>query len=143
VGCGPLFINDEILTRAKFMRSFSNNLKNKPSGFTLIEMVTVIIILGILAAVMTPNFQGSIEEAHRAKQQAALGMLKSAWSTAYAVAKVAPTCAQVVAQVVDPVCSGTNPITCAGVFKTDGSTPATFSCTCTTSPACLAIQSGS
>ena len=87
------------------------------------------IIIGILAAVAIPNITGTATEARLAKQQATLGMLKSAWGSAYAIAKVAPTCAQVVAQAQsDPICSGTTAITCAGVTKADGTGSASFAC---------------
>lgn len=33
-------------------------VRNKDRGFTLIEMITVIIIVGVIAAIATPNFLG-------------------------------------------------------------------------------------
>jgi general secretion pathway protein G len=42
--------------------------KNKESGFTLIELMVVIFILGLLAAVAVPRFMG---ESDKAKQQTA------------------------------------------------------------------------
>lgn len=50
----------------------------KQQGFTLIELVMVIVILGILAAVALPKFADLGGDAKRAKLQGALGSVKSA-----------------------------------------------------------------
>lgn len=53
----------------------------KPSnakGFTLIELVVVIVILAILAATVLPRFTELSEEAHRASVQGTAGALASA-----------------------------------------------------------------
>lgn len=50
----------------------------KQSGFTLIELVVVMVILGILAAVALPKFVDMGSQARIAKMQGALGAVKSA-----------------------------------------------------------------
>ncbi|MFZ5979765.1 MAG: prepilin-type N-terminal cleavage/methylation domain-containing protein [Candidatus Zixiibacteriota bacterium] len=53
-------------------------------GFTLIELVIIIVILGILAAVAIPKYQDISGEAREASCRAALGGLRSAITIFYA-----------------------------------------------------------
>lgn len=57
-------------------------------GFTLVEIVIIIVVLGILAAVAIPKYQDITGEAKEASCRAALGSLRSAITIFYANAAV-------------------------------------------------------
>jgi type IV pilus assembly protein PilA len=59
--------------QAKFIQHL-NNRKNSEKGFTLVELLVVIIIIGILAAIALPNFMNQTAKAKQseAKQNVAL-----------------------------------------------------------------------
>lgn len=59
---------------------------NKQKGFTLIELVMVIVILGILAAFAVPRFADVTTDARKATVDALGGSLRSAAALAHATA---------------------------------------------------------
>jgi MSHA pilin protein MshA len=61
-------------------------IDNKQRGFTLIELVVVIVILGILAAFAVPRFMGLETQARIASVNALEGSLRSAATMAHGVA---------------------------------------------------------
>ena len=53
-----------------------HNMNNK--GFTLIELVIIMVILGVLAAVAVPRLGSSIDSSEEASEEAVIGNLRSA-----------------------------------------------------------------
>ena len=58
--------------------------RKKEAGFTLVELVIVIVVLGILAAVAVPKFIDFTTDANQAAGKGALGGVRSAISNFYA-----------------------------------------------------------
>jgi prepilin-type N-terminal cleavage/methylation domain-containing protein len=58
--------------------------QNRPEGFTLVELMIVVIIVGILAAVAIPLYSQSVDRSKATEAVAALGTIKSAMRNYYA-----------------------------------------------------------
>jgi prepilin-type N-terminal cleavage/methylation domain-containing protein len=94
-------------------------LRNQ-KGFTLIEIIAVLVILGILAAVAIPKFLGLQDDAKKASARGAVASAQSAISMGYAQYLLNPTA---------PAYAG--PAAACGNISFDSPTGVTYSVACT------------
>src|SRR5690606_4323744 len=69
---------EETERREQFKTTGEVNMKNVQKGFTLIELMIVVAIIGILAAVAIPQYQNYIASSQVARVMGEVGALRSA-----------------------------------------------------------------
>lgn len=65
-------------TRYRKREKYMKKMKRNEKGFTLIELMVVIVILGILAGLIVPRIMGRPDEARRAKARIQIESLETA-----------------------------------------------------------------
>ena len=78
-------------------------------GFTLIEIMVVILILGLLATIVVQSLRGAADKAKRTKAQADMAELKTALDRYYLDNGFYPTTDQGLSSLVSPPSSGRTP----------------------------------
>jgi general secretion pathway protein G len=72
-------------------RSSKATLRRHQDGFTLIELMVVILIIGLLATIVVQNLRSATDKAKRVKAQADISQIKSALDRYYLDAGSYPT----------------------------------------------------
>ena len=83
------------------------NIKQNKSGFTLIELIMVIVVLGILAAVAVPKFFDLSTEAKDSAEKGVVGGVRAGIQTYFAQNKTFPASLDGVA--VSTACASATP----------------------------------
>jgi general secretion pathway protein G len=65
------------------MKTMRDRLRRSQEGFTLIELMVVILIIGLLAPIVVQNLKGATDKAKRIKAQADISAFKTALDRYY------------------------------------------------------------
>lgn len=88
---------------------------HRSKGFTLIELIMVIVILGILAVVAIPKYYDLTSDAHTAAEKGVVGGVRAGISTYYAQNRAYPA---ILDSASNAACTTANP--CFGTVLSQG-----------------------
>lgn len=74
------------------LAKISRRAQSKPNGFTLIELVVVIIILGVLAVVAAPKFISLKSDAYASAMQGVAAAISSGKTMVYSACVISTSC---------------------------------------------------
>lgn len=118
------------------MNSINQHSLGEERGFTLTELVMVIVLIGILSAVAIPNFSGVSDDGKKAKAGAIFGSLKASYAVQSSIKKGGNVIPSDFTNGHDPACTGTFPtLTCGNAVivlsgaATAVTAPAGWTCT--------------
>ncbi|HUN59925.1 MAG TPA: type II secretion system major pseudopilin GspG [Candidatus Binataceae bacterium] len=69
--------------KSRLIESMDQRLHRSESGFTLIELMVVILIIGLLATIVVQNLRGATDKAKRIKAEADISSFKTALDRYY------------------------------------------------------------
>ena len=85
------------------------SIRRYQDGFTLIELMVVILIIGLLATIVVQNLRSATDKAKRVKAQADISQIKSALDRYYLDAGSYPSSDQGLSALVSAPTSGNDP----------------------------------
>ena len=88
------------------------NLTQNEHGFTLIELVMVIAVIGILTAAAIPIFQDLVDDANKAARSGTIGAVRGGIITVYAQSLADPAVADGFVATLDAQANGVCAVSC-------------------------------